>query len=63
MKCFYLVSYVKMHVKMHDAFVFFSAELKKLGHIITSDFIYIILEVVHSGFHVVIHLSYIPSLT
>ena len=41
----------------------FSAELKKLGHIITSDFIYIILEVVHSGLHVVIHLSYIPSLT
>ena len=47
---------------MTSAFFFFSAELKKLGHI-TSDFIYIILEVVHSGFHVVIHLSYIPSLT
>ena len=48
---------------MTRCFFFFSAELKKLGHIITSDFIYIILEVVHGGFHVVIHLSYIPSLT
>ena len=42
---------------------FFSAEFKKLGHIITSDFIYIILEVVHSGFHVLFisHIS-LPSL-